>query len=470
MKKHNLFKVIMITIAIAVLLTWLFPVSYFSSSAGFVEEARQQIGVFEVMSYVGIAVQYFSHIGIYVLIVGGFYGILHKIPAYRSLIDKIVKGFIEREWLFMTIVMVIFAVLSSMAGLSLPLLFMFPFVIAVILAMGYDKITAAMVTAGSVAIGLIGSVFSINNTYGIDIVIGSSPDADVLVKVLLLLIALALLIFNVITYSKKHRDTKKLVEGSYIPEAVRSKKEKSWPIVIIMDIVFVILILAFISWSLFEITWFEEALKSVLDFKIFEFPIFEALFGLLEESAFGYWTLVEVSVILLLASWLISFVYKMKFTDYITNFIDGAKRALKPAVLVVLLYVVLVAVTYIPTLLTIFNPLLKLTQGINVFTMSLVAFVSSIFSVELYYAATGVLPYVVNILYTGLEVGDITVLSVIWQAMYGVAMLVAPTSVVLIATLSYLHIPYGKWLKAIGKLFLELVVVLLIIFTIMTLM
>ena len=102
--------------------------------------------------------------------------------------------------------------------------------------------------------------------------------------------------------------------------------------------------------------------------------------------------------------------------------------------------------------------------------MSLVAFVSSIFSVELYYAATGVLPYVVNILYTGLEVGDITVLSVIWQAMYGVAMLVAPTSVVLIATLSYLHIPYGKWLKAIGKLFLELVVVLLIIFTIMTLM
>ena len=48
----------------------------------------------------------------------------------------------------------------------------------------------------------------------------------------------------------------------------------------------------------------------------------------------------------------------MKFTDYITNFIDGAKRALKPAVLVVLLYVVLVAVTYIPTLLTIFNPFL----------------------------------------------------------------------------------------------------------------
>ena len=54
--------------------------------------------------------------------------------------------------------------------------------------------------------------------------------------------------------------------------------------------------------------------------------------------------------------------------------------------------------------------------------------------------------------------------------MYGVAMLVAPTSVVLIATLSYLHIPYQNWLKNIWKLLLELVVVLLIIFTIVSFM
>ena len=466
MKKHNLFKVVMITIAIAVVLSWLLPITYYSSSAGLVEESRDYIGIFDVMSYVGIAVQYFSHIGIYVLIIGGLYGVLHKISGYRNLVDKIVKGFKSREWLFMTIVMVIFAVLSSMAGLSLPLLVMFPFVIAVVLAMGYDKITAAMVTAGSVAIGLIGTVFNVNNTYGIDAVIGSTADGDILVKILLLVISLALLIFNVITYSNKHKDTKAIEKGSYIPEVSSSKKEKFWPIVVILDVVLLILILAFISWDLFEVTWFSDALNNIIDFKIGDFPIFDAVLGI--SNSFGLWTLVEGSVVLLIASWLISFIYRIKFSDYITYFMNGAKRALKAAVLVVLVYVVLVCTTYVPTLLTIFKPMLELTSGINVFIMSLVAFVSSIFSVELYYAATGVLPYVVGTLYTELATSDITLLSVIWQSFYGVAMLVAPTSVVLIATLSYLHIPYGKWLKAIAKLLLELVVVLLIVFTIMT--
>lgn len=465
MKKHNLFKVVMITLAIAVLLSWALPVTYFSQNGGLIEEARDQIGIFEVMSYVGIAIQYFSHIGIYVLIVGGLYGVLHKTSGYRNLLDKMVKEFKGREWIFMSVVMVIFAVLSSMAGLSLPLIVMFPFVIAVLLAMGYDKITAAMVTAGSVAVGLIGSVFSVNNTYGIDAVIGTSPDGDVWLKIMLLVIGLALLIFNVMVYAKRHRDTKNLVSGSYIPEASTKKNEKIWPIVVIMDIVFVVLILAFFSWDLFEITWFRDALKAVtVDYTIGDFKPFGSLLGL--NNPFGQWTLVEGSVVLLLASWLISFVYKIKFSDYITYFMNGAKRALKPAVLVILVYMVLITTTYVPTLLTIFKPMLELTNNVNAFIMSIVAFVSSIFSVELYYAGTGVLPYVVNALYTGVEI-DVTLLSLIWQSMYGVAMLVAPTSVVLIATLSYLHIPYGKWLKAIMKLFLELVGVLLAIFVIM---
>ena len=185
MKKHNLFKVVMITIAVTVLLTWLLPETYYNNQ-GLVEAEREQVGIFTLMSYVGIAIQYFSHIGIYVLSVGGLYGVLHNISGYRNLIDKVTKGFKGREWLFMSIVMVIFAICSSMAGMSLPLIFMFPFVISVILAMGYDKITAALVTVGSVSVGLIGSVFSANDTYGIDIVLGTAANKDVWLKIIVL--------------------------------------------------------------------------------------------------------------------------------------------------------------------------------------------------------------------------------------------------------------------------------------------
>ena len=43
-------------------------------------------------------------------------------------------------------------------------------------------------------------------------------------------------------------------------------------------------------------------------------------------------------------------------------------------------------------------------------------------------------------------------------------MLFAPTSVILMVVLSYLDIPYTKWIKTIWKLLLEILAVLLIVF------
>ena len=61
------------------------------------------------------------------------------------------------------------------------------------------------------------------------------------------------------------------------------------------------------------------------------------------------------------------------------------------------------------------------------------------------------------------------VIAIIWQATYGFAMLFVPTSVILVLGLSYLNVSYFKWLKAIWKIVLELLVVLLAIFLILVL-
>ena len=177
----------------------------------------------------------------------------------------------------------------------------------------------------------------------------------------------------------------------------------------------------------------------------------------------------KASIIIIIASLLLSFIYGIKFDQYVKGFMDGGKRALKAAVLAILVYVVLVIVTYVPVMLTIFKPILELTKSLNVFTMSLVSLISSTFFVELYYAATNVLPYATGVLYTTLNTSEITIISVIFQSMYGLATLIAPTSVILLVTLSYLHIPYGKWLKSNWKLIVELLVLLLAIFLILTL-
>ena len=80
------------------------------------------------------------------------------------------------------------------------------------------------------------------------------------------------------------------------------------------------------------------------------------------------------------------------------------------------------------------------------------------------YLAQVTLPYVTTV------VTDTTlypILGVMTQAVYGLMMLVAPTSAVLVGVLSFLDIPYLQWLKHIWKLFVELLIVLVVLFLIL---
>ena len=463
MKKHNLFKVIGITILVAFLLTWILPSTYYNY--GLIEDARQRAGIFDLLSYATVTISYFGNICLYILAIGGFYGVVHKIDAYRTLLDRIVKGFKGKENIFMIIIMVLFAVITSMTGLSLGILFLFPFVISIILLMGYNKITAVMTTVGGVLVGLIGSTYSYANTSQLSQVLSVKPATEIIAKLIILVLGLAILIFNVLRYAKANRDTKNISKDeSYIPVAVKGKKKvKVWPLVLVVDLLILIMLLAFIPWAdTFKINFFADITKSFLEIKIGKFAVFGSIFG--KVNAFGAWTLTEALIAIVITSGILGLIYRVKFNDYLDNFISGAKRALKPAALVALIYVVLVLTTYHPFLLTILKPLLKMTSGLNVFTMSLVAFISSIFNVEMTYSVSAVMPYAMELI-TKADVYP--VIAVIWQAMYGLAMLVAPTSVILFVTLAFMHVRYTEWLKAIWKLFVELLIVLLIVFTIL---
>ena len=114
-------------------------------------------------------------------------------------------------------------------------------------------------------------------------------------------------------------------------------------------------------------------------------------------------------------------------------------------------------------MLTALKPLLTLTDGLNNLTLSLSTFVSALFNTDFTYYQYGVLP----LTYVTSYITDTTVyplFAVITQGMYGLAMLIAPTSVVMLFSLTTLKVSYLEWLKHVWKLFVELLVVLLITF------
>ena len=91
MKKHNTVKVVLLTMVVFLLLTWILPAAYYQTS--YVSQGRVQMGLFDIFSYPITTIQYFGYIALYVLVIGGFYGVLNRISAYRVLLDKLANSF-----------------------------------------------------------------------------------------------------------------------------------------------------------------------------------------------------------------------------------------------------------------------------------------------------------------------------------------------------------------------------------------
>lgn len=510
MKRHNTIKVVLVTLLVFMLLSWILPAAYFSGS--YADQGRVQMGLFDLFSYPTTAISYFGYIAVFVLVVGGFYGILNTIPAYRTLLDNTSKKFQKHGNLVISIIMILLAVITSICGLQLGLIIFFPFLVSLILLMGYDKIVAALTLVGSTMIGVAGSLFAYGNTSVIMSTLSLKITSNWGAKLIILVLGLALLIINTILYinsldkkkksvkastkkestkkeSTKKEDTKKSTKKAtktttkaadktesvkvvktksdidyYVPTEVKGK-HKVWPLVFAFSVIFIIMILAFISWSnAFKISAMEDATSAVTGFKVFGFALFGKLLG--NVNAFGSWTLNDLSLVMIVAAAFLMIVYKVKFNDGLQAFITGAKRALEPACLVILIYTCLVTVTYHPFQLTIYKFLFGFTKGFNVFTSSIAAILVSVFNADPLYAFQSVLPYLASLVS---KKSTYAVIAVVYQAMYGVTMLVAPTSVVLMTVLSYLGISYKEWWKNIWKLVLELFVLMLIIFTILAL-
>ncbi len=538
MKKHNILKVVLLSIVVVALCSWIFPGAQFQDVL--IERDRMQAGLFDLFAYPMVSLQYFGSIALYVLVCGVFYGVAYRIPAYRQLIQRIVDGFQGMEQFFLGVAIIVIATIVSVSGISVPIIFVFPFVIDVVLKMGYNRLVAATVTVGSTIAGIAGTTLGVLTTGFMNQTLQITSFDEMISKVVILVIFVVLLIAQVVLYGKKTRnvveasndqsstieekkseeeemkvvsksskdeksssktsskrgrkpssdkaskeakksDTKSkstskrgrpsknsaaMAKDSSEVLVVPTKKEKEaniWPLVIIFDLVVFILAISVFDWfGLFEITWFKDATEAVMTYEIGGFPIFGKILG--ELSEFGNWNIsIEIPALIMMATCVLALVYRVKWDTFIEGAYDGFKRAIRPAVIMLLTYVVLVVVTYHSFQLSIIKFFLDLTSGINVVTMTLVGLLSSVFNIELSYVTQNVVPYIQTVI-TDSKLYPL--LGVIFQSTYALVLLIAPTSFILMGTLEYLGISYKQWVKYIWKLFLCLLAILVVIFLI----
>lgn len=481
MKKSGLFKILLLIVFAFAILSWFLKASYFDAQTGSLIALKDiftqyygldlsiQIGFFDIFKLIFAAMMYFYEKFIFILSVGAFYGVLSKTGKYRAWIDKIAEKFKGNEKAFLITVSVVLLLISSLTNYGLLFLIIIPLLIGIVIALGYDKITAFITTFGAVILGELGSTLGYNITVAINNTLETTFKTGLGYKIGLLVFGIVFLVIYILKAKHSKVDTKEMDE---LVGEKSSNKYSVVSLIVVLSVIVVLLVLGCTYWSSFVkeggTTFFEKIHNKIMATKVAKMELFKNLNGTYNSiffasnqsieanpalAAFGYWGLQEMSIILLLASLLIGRLYRIKHSDILNSMVAGVKKFLVPALLMLFTHVILLVGQYYYPVIAEF--ILNLSSKFNVLLSSFTMMIGTLFNFDMQYITGNVLPQVVA------HGGNTKLLMLMVQSIYGVVSLIAPTSLMLIVGLSYLDIPYCEYIKKMWKYILILLAVVI---------
>lgn len=478
MKKKDILKAIGIVLGIFVVLTWLIPTGSFSGT-NVTTETTNPIGLLDIFKYpIQTALtSIFITSALVVLLIGGLYGVINKTGVYSNIVEGLAKKFKGKEKNFLIITILVLGILSSLTGLVLPLFILVPFFAAVILTLGYNKLTAMLSTVGAILVGNLGSTYAFNiNGYIVYFFQNKINDSIWFRLGLFALVIVSLIIFVVKTAKiEKKKTTKKATKSETKEEIVIplyeknvDKKQSPTALVVICAITLVATLVGMFNWeSVLNVKLFTNIYNTITKFELNGYPLFANILGNIDSM--GYWTNTEFCMLIVIAILLIKWLYNIKLSDAFEGFVNGVKEMVPVAIYVFIANILFFIInshvgdsgsTIFPTIANFF---LSMTKKFNVLTFGFASIVGSILYNDF--------PYMVNSLLEPINslTKDYALVGMLTQSVHGLVMLVAPTSVILVIGLKYFDVSYKEWFKNIWKYLLIALIAVIIIITIMIL-
>ena len=224
--KKKLLKVIGISFLIYVILSWIIPVGTYSNGE-LTTNGIDPVGLIDLFNTPINAFITFILYGVVFVTIGGLYGVMEKTGALEKVTDSMSRVFKGKEKGFLILTVILFAVLSSLTGLILPLFALVPLFAAVLFAMNYDKLTVVASTVGSLLVGSVASTYGFNITGYTKNLLGLDMNNQIVAKVILLVILIIILIVIVLTSSKKNMKKElKEAKTSKVEKEVKEVKEE----------------------------------------------------------------------------------------------------------------------------------------------------------------------------------------------------------------------------------------------------
>ena len=512
--KRNLLKVIGISFLIFVILSWIIPVGTYTSGK-LSTSGIEPVGLGDLFNKPISAVVTFALYGVVFAVIGGFYGVAEKTGALEKIVGKMSKKFERKENKFLVLTIVLFILLSSLTGLVIPFFVLVPLFAFVLFKLNFDKITVMASTVGSLLLGSVASTYGFNISGYTKNLLSLDMNFQIIPKLIILVLLVVLFSLWTIRNSKKvvkkalvkdsrkvedkkevkkveknsssktvkkssvKKTTKKTVKKNntkalaVIPDVMKVGKNdhiKGTAFVIILVIMLVVAFLGMYNWYYsFNIDIFTKAHEAVMGVKIKDFAIFEKLLGGINQL--GYWSNIEFTALLVVISMIIAFVYKLSVNEYVESFIAGVKKWLPTAIYSTLASVILVVLYQAlqggsGTLVNTINAkVFDLVDGFNPIITGVASLIGSFFFNDLYYLLADMSSFV-----SGYKGADLSTAGLVIQSVYGIAMMVFPTSVILISGLSLFDVSYKDWIKYIWKFALITLLLVLVVCSIVVLL
>lgn len=226
MKKYNLFKVLAITVFVTWLLTLFIPGSYVDYTGAVTSNGVAGVGIWGLLSNLSISISYFNGIAIFLIALACFYAVLSKVSVYNDFVSKTASIFKGKERLLVSIIAIVFGIVSLFVSDFLILLVFAPFVYQVMKELKIDK---KIILSSTLVAGLIGSMCGIYNN-SLFALFKLELNTLLLVKVILFVVSISVLVILTAPKSSSVKPNAKKATAKTVKkntkELVKEKKEK----------------------------------------------------------------------------------------------------------------------------------------------------------------------------------------------------------------------------------------------------
>lgn len=350
-KMLNSFTILFIITAIIAVLSWVIPAgmyeldadgNFISGTYHAVESNRQ--GLWDVFSapirgMLGTdKTDGAIEVSLFILIVGGFLGVVTETGAIDAGIAAIIKNNREHMTRLIWILMAIFAIGGSTYGMAEETMAFYPLLIPLMVGVGLDALVAVAVILVGSGLGVLSSTVNPFATAIASDMAGISMAQGIVLRTIFLVVTYVIGAWYVSSYAKKVQENN---ANSYISDQMEADRKK-WKVKSIEGITgkqkavlglfvltFIIMIVSLIPWAdIFEgFTFFGD-----LHEKILSTPILGHIVGQ-SSLPFGTWYLVEISMLFFMMSIVIGIVYGINEERFVKVFIDGVKDLLSVALI-----------------------------------------------------------------------------------------------------------------------------------------